>query len=285
MTPPAPGTRTVLLTGASSGIGRESALRFARAGDRVVAVARHTPALQELAAEHPGIEVETCDLRDAAQRAALVERVLARHGRVDVLVNNAGIGVLGLLHEHSEHDLARVYETNVLAVADLTRMLLPQMLERGSGAVVMLSSVAAWLSGPPATVYASSKFAVDGLVEGLRRETRGTGVLVHSVNPGPISTPFLSRTADRSPQPGDPAVPDAPGFPASWVAAAVYDVAGASWPRTRSVPRVIGLARLAQLPPVGFALDVATGYLRGALVRGARTLEEPRSQELPARGA
>jgi short-subunit dehydrogenase len=283
VTPPAPGTRTVLLTGASSGIGRESALRFARAGDTVVGVARHAPALEELAAEQPGIEVEVCDLRDAGQRSALVERVLARHGRVDVLVNNAGVGAIGLLHELSGDDVERIYLTNVVAAADLARLVLPGMRAQGSGAVVFLSSAAAWVSTPPATVYASSKFAVDGLVEGLRRETHGTGVLVHSINPGPISTPYLSRTADRSPQPGDPDVPEAPGFPPSWVADAVLEVAAARTPTTRSVPRVVGLTRLAQVPPIGAVLDAVVGRLAGPLTSVARAMVAERTRGLPER--
>jgi NAD(P)-dependent dehydrogenase (short-subunit alcohol dehydrogenase family) len=283
MRPPAPGSRIVLVTGASSGIGRESALRFARAGDTVVGVARHLPALRALAAEQPGVEVEQCDLTVAAQRAALVERVLARHGRVDVLVDNAGVGVIGLLHELSAEDVERVYRTNVIAYADLARLLLPQMLERGDGAVVMLSSGAAWVSGPPSTVYTSSKYAVDGLVEGLRRETRGTGVRVHSVNPGPVATPYLSRAAERSPQPGDPEVPDAPGFPASWVADAVFDLAGASRSATRSVPRPVGLLRLAQLPPVGAVLDLLMSGLARPLVDAGRRMVAERVRGLPVR--
>src|SRR3954469_12422151 len=102
---PSPGNRIVLVTGASSGIGRECALRFARLGDTVVGVARHGRALRELgagaprrhggarrelAAEQPGVHVEACDVTLASERAALVERVLAAHGRIDVLVNNAG---------------------------------------------------------------------------------------------------------------------------------------------------------------------------------------------------
>src|SRR5919107_2105211 len=257
--PPAPGNRIVLLTGASSGIGRESALRFARLGDTVVGVASHEPALRALAEEQPGIEVEVADLVHAQSRADLVGRVLARHGRVDVLVNDAGVGAVGLLHELSAEDVERVYTTNVIAYADLTRLVLPSMLARGSGAVVMLSSAAAWVSGPPSTVYSSSKFAVDGLVEGLRRETAGTGVLVHSVNPGPVATHYLLRTVELSRQPGDPEVPLAPGVPAAWVADAVVDVAAAPSPRTRAVPRLMGLGRLAQLPPVGFVLDVVLG--------------------------
>ena len=278
--PSAPGTRTVLVTGASSGIGRESALRFARLGDTVVGVAQHEPALRELAEQAPGIEVETCDVRVAAERAALVERVLARHGHVDVLLNNAGIAAVGLLHELSVEDVARVYETNVIAYADLTRLVLPSMLARGSGAVVMLSSAAAWVSGPPSTVYCSSKFAVDGLVEGLRRETRGTGVLVHSINPGFVATDFLLRTAQRSRQPGDPEVPLSPGVPASWVADAVLDVAGAARPSTRAVPRLVGLTRLAQLPPVGFVLDVAVGRLAVPFVERARRAADERVRAL-----
>ena len=283
MTPPAPGDRIVLITGASSGIGRGTALRFARAGDTVVGVARHEPALRELADEQPGIEIEVCDLEDQQARAELAERILARHGRVDVLVNNAGVGAIGLLHELSASDVQRVYGTNTVAVADLTRLVLPAMLARRCGVVVMLSSAAAWISGPPATVYASSKFAVDGLVEGLRRETRGTGVLVHSINPGPVATPYLSRTAGRSPQPGDPEVPDAVGFPAGWVADAVFEVAAARTPVTRSVPRVFGLTRLAQVPPVGFVLDVVLGRLAGPLTARARRMVEPRVQGISER--
>ena len=278
--PPAPGPRIVLLTGASAGIGRESALRFARLGDTVVGVASHEPALRELAAEQPGIEVEVCDLVVPEQRAALVERVLARHGRIDVLVNDAGVGAIGLLHELSGDDVERVYRTNVIAYADLTRLVLPQMLARGAGAVVMLSSGAAWVSGPPSTVYTSSKFAVDGLVEGLRRETAGTGVLVHSINPGPVATDYLLRSVELSPQPGDPAVPPAPGVSPGSVADAVVEVAAARHATTRSVPRVVGLVRLAQVPPVGFVLDVVVGRLARPIVAGTRRMVDSRVRAL-----
>ena len=259
MVVPRPGSRVVLITGASSGIGRETALHFARLGDTVVGVARHEPALREVADEHAGIHQEVVDVTNAAARVDLVDRVLRQFGRIDVLVNNAGVGPLGYLHELTADDVERVYDTNVVAVADLTRLVLPDMLRRSDGTVIMLSSVAAWASVPPMTAYASSKFAVDGLVEGLRRETWGTGVLVHSINPGPIATNYLARAANRSPQPGDPPRSSAPGFPASWVAEAVVDAAGARRPVTRSVPRVAGVVRLAQVPPVGAVLDLVFG--------------------------
>ena len=283
MPTPAPGPRVVLLTGASAGIGRESALRFARGGDVVVGVASHAAALRELATEQPGIEVEVCDLVDALQREELVGRVLDRHGRIDVLVNDAGVGAVGLLHELSADDVERVYLTNVVAYADLTRLVLPQMLARGSGAVVMLSSAAAWVSGPPSTVYASSKYAVDGLVEGLRRETAGTGVLVHSVNPGPVATDYLVRTTARTVQPGDPEVPPAPGISPGTVADAVVEVAAATTPTTRSVPRAVGLVRLAQVPPVGFVLDVVLGRYAADVVGFTRRLVDDRVRALTGR--
>jgi NAD(P)-dependent dehydrogenase (short-subunit alcohol dehydrogenase family) len=277
-----PGCRVVLVTGASSGIGRECALAFARRGDTVVGVARHAPALQELAAAHPGIQVETCDVTNAAERAALVKDVLAAHGRIDVLVNNAGVGTIGYLDELESDDIERVYETNVVAVADLTRLVLPGMRGRGDGAVVMISSVAAWASVPPATVYSSSKFAVHGLVEGLRRELRGSGVRVHSVNPAPIATDYLARTADRSPQPGDPARPKAPGFPPSWVAEAVLDAADAHRPTTRSVPRLGGLVRLARVQPVGALLDVVFGRFGRAITSRVTGLEREQTAGVPS---
>lgn len=277
-----PGARVVLITGASSGIGRECALRFARLGDIVVGVARHAPALEELAAEHPRVRTEVCDVTVAAERASLVERVLATHGRIDVLVNNAGVGALGYLHELSVDDVERVYATNVVAVADLTRLVLPGMRSRRSGAVVMLSSVAAWASVPPATVYSSSKYALDGLIEGLRRETWGTGVLVHSVNPAPIATDYLARAADRSPQPGDAPRPPAPGFPPSWVADAVVSAAAASRPVTHSVPRVAGLVRLAQVPPVGAVLDLVFGRFGGFLTARVRELMRQQTDGVPS---
>jgi len=278
-----PGCRVVLVTGASSGIGRECALAFARRGDVVVGIARHAPALQELAAAHPGIHVETCDVTDPAERAALVQRVLAAHGRIDVLVNNAGVGVLGYLDELEADDVERVYATNVVAVTDLTRLVLPGMRARGGGAVVMISSVAAWASVPPATVYSSSKFAVQGLVEGLRRELRGSGVRVHSVNPAPIATDYLARAADRSPQPGDPDRPKPPGFPPSWVADAVLDAADAGRPTTRSVPRLGGLVRLARVQPVGALLDVVFGRFGRAITGRVRGLEREQAEGVPAR--
>src|SRR3954471_25066916 len=130
MAAPSPGSRVVLVTGASSGIGRECALAFARLGDTVVGVARNEQAPREVAADYALIHVETCDVTDAHARVELIGRVLLRYGRIDVLVNNAGMGAVGYLHELSADDVERVYGTNVVAVADLTRLVLPDMRGR-----------------------------------------------------------------------------------------------------------------------------------------------------------
>ena len=212
-----------------------------------------------------------------------MQRVLAAHGRIDVLVNNAGVGVLGYLDELEADDVERVYATNVVAVTDLTRLVLPGMRARGGGAVVMISSVAAWASVPPATVYSSSKFAVQGLVEGLRRELRGSGVRVHSVNPAPIATDYLARAADRSPQPGDPDRPKPPGFPPSWVADAVVDAADAGRPTTRSVPRLGGLGAARARAAGGSAARRRVRPVRPAITGRVRGLEREQAEGVPAR--
>jgi NAD(P)-dependent dehydrogenase (short-subunit alcohol dehydrogenase family) len=261
--------KVAVVTGGNRGLGRAFALALGDAGATIAIVARDAAAssrvVDELTAAGVRASAFSGDVGDRASVVAVADQIAGELGRVDVLVNNAGVGPLGYLHELTADDVERVYDTNVVAVADLTRMVLPDMLRRGDGAVIMLSSVAAWASVPPMTAYASSKFAVDGLIEGLRRETWGTGVLVHSINPGPIATDYLARAANRSPQPGDPPRSSAPGFPASWVADAVVDAAGARRPVTRSVPRVAGVVRLAQVPPVGAVLDLVFG-LFGRLV-------------------
>jgi len=212
--------RVVLVTGASSGIGRETAARFARAGATVVGCGRDERRLAAAAAEI-GMSVHRCDVTDAQDREDLVDAMLLEHGRIDVLVNNAGIGWAGLVEDMAVDDVQHLYDTNVVAVVDLTRRVLPGMLARGDGDVVVVSSGAAFVSLPPLTVYSSTKYAVDGFVEGLRREVHGRGVRIHSVNPGPVRTEWLARSMGTQPDEADGSRRLSPGVPASWVAAAI----------------------------------------------------------------
>ena len=267
--------RVVLLTGATAGIGRATARALHSRGAVVVGAARTRSRLDELAAELPGVDARSCDVTDRDARSALVDGVLARHGRLDVLVHDAGIGLAGLLHEHTGEELEQLYATNVVAVADLTRLALPHMLERGEGDVLVVSSMAAWMSFPPLTAYASTKFAVDGLVEGLRRETRGRGVRVHSVNPAPIRTEWAARATGGRPS-HDGQVKASLGFAPEVVSRQVVHALEARRPRTLAAPRIGGIARAAQLPPVGAVLDLVLPPLAPALSRAGRAFTASR---------
>ncbi|MEO7836158.1 MAG: SDR family NAD(P)-dependent oxidoreductase [Acidimicrobiales bacterium] len=254
-----PRGRCVVVTGASSGIGRATALAFARRGARVWAVARSVDLLEELAAEHSGITPLVADLTDDGQRAAVV----AEAGAVDVLVNNAGIGWVGPVEEMPAAQVRLLFELNVLALIDLTQRLLPGMLERRRGHVVNVASVAAWVAVPPLTVYSATKFAVQGYSDGLRRELAGRGVSVATINPGPVATRFGPRAQVEDRATTDLGDGVMTGVPPSMVARAVLRSVGrAGWPgyATIAVPRVIGFSRLGAVPGLRWLVDA------GALV-------------------
>jgi NAD(P)-dependent dehydrogenase (short-subunit alcohol dehydrogenase family) len=261
--------RVVVVTGASGGIGRATAVRLAERGARVVACARDTSRLRRLAIEVPGIEVRRCDVRSPAERAAFVDGVLARHGRVDALVNNAGVGWEGLVEDMDYADVERLVTTNVTALIDLTRLVLPSMIEARSGDIVLVSSVSGFVSLPPQTVYCATKYAVEGFAEGLRREVWRRGVRVHTVNPAPVRTEWLARSRGWEPPAGSPEANLSAGVPVAWVAAAVERCLSRPWPRSAAVPRILGLARMLTLPPLRQVVDAVAGYTSVAMA-GAR---------------
>jgi len=269
--------RVVLVTGATSGIGRAVARRLAGAGARIVGCARDPQRLAAVAALEPAWDLRRADITDPDQRVALIRGVLADHGRIDVLVNNAGIGWHGLVEDMPGEDIERIYRTNVVAPVHLTRLVLPGMLARRDGDVVMTSSGAAFVALPPLTVYASSKYALDGFVEGLRREVWTRGVRVHSVNPGPVRTEWLARSRGAEPAEGE--APPSPGVPAEWVAAALHRSLTRPWSRTVSVPRLVGLGRLLAVQPLRTAVDVAVGLNVHRLARFGRELAEDRTPD------
>lgn len=256
---------SVVVTGASSGIGRATAALLAAKGARVWAVARSAAPLEELAAEQPGITPLVADLTDPSERAGVVAAV----GPVDVLVNNAGIGWIGLVEDMPAEQVRKLFDINVLSLMDLTRRVLPGMLERRRGHVVNVASVASWMAVPPLTVYSATKFAVQGFSDGLRRELLGRGVGVTTVNPGPVSTRFGPRAAaeDRPTELMGPSV--MPGVPVSLAARAIVRairMGGAPGYATIAVPRALGVCRLAGLPGIRLVVDAGA-----ALVRGPRT--------------
>lgn len=192
--------RVWLITGASRGFG----LRIARAalarGDAVVATARNVASLAPLG-EAPGLLPLALDVTDEAQAQAAAAAAEQRFGRIDVLVNNAGYGLLGAVEEASADEVRRLYETNVFGLLNVTRAVLPGMRARRSGHVLNFSSVGGFRSGPGFGVYCSTKFAVEGLSEALHAELAPLGVKVSVIEPGYFRTEFLeSQSLTVSPR-------------------------------------------------------------------------------------
>jgi NADP-dependent 3-hydroxy acid dehydrogenase YdfG len=269
--------RTALVTGATSGIGRATAERLLRAGVLVVGCARDADRLRHVAAQLPGLVPQPADVRSAADRADLVRSVVERWSRLDVLVNNAGVGYVGSVVDMDVDDVERVLETNATALVDLTRLALPGMLERGDGDVVLMSSAAIWATLPPLTVYAASKHAVDGFAVGLRREVANQGVRVHSVNPGFVATEFLARTQHENPDEGE--APTSPGVSAQRVARVVREQLERGSGRTVAVPRLMGLGRLLGLPGASHLTDAVVSAGSGPLALLGRQMASERRVE------
>jgi short-subunit dehydrogenase len=177
---------TAVVTGASSGLGRELAVLLAARGESVVAVARSRSSLEELAATSPRIKVVAADLGTQEGRDELANQVTD----VDILVNNAGFGATGNFGELAREQSDQMVEVNVVAVTDLTARWLPRMLEQRSGRIVNVASTAAFQPGPKMAVYYASKAFVLSFTEALAEELRGTGVTATAFCPGAFASGF-----------------------------------------------------------------------------------------------
>ena len=198
--------RLVLITGASTGIGREASLAFVRRGDRVAAVARRPEKLDALAREADGIHPFAADVSDAQSMAAMVRRVREELGTPDVVVANAGIGLDALFVETTDEALARLFEVNVVGAFRTVRPFLPEMVERGSGRVLLVSSIVGKRGVPHYAGYSASKFALHGAADALRSELWGSGVTVGIICPGSTETSFRENALSSGPSqnPGRP---------------------------------------------------------------------------------
>ena len=193
----------VVITGASVGIGRATAVRFASEGAALVLAARSQERLQRLAERlEQRFAVETlavpCDVRQREQVDALVEAAIARFGRIDVLVNNAGYGLYGRIEDTPEAAFRDVLETNVLGVHHAIRAVLPHMRRQGAGHIVNVGSVVGKRSWPYHGAYAASKFALTGLTQALRGELAGSGVSATLVLPASTDTEFFANAPSYS---------------------------------------------------------------------------------------
>lgn len=187
----------VLITGSNGGFGRRTALAFARADHTVVAsmrdVGKGAALVDEARAEGLALEVVALDVGDAASVAAAVDLVLGTHGRIDVLVNNAGIGIRGAVEDATDDDVRAVFEVNYFGLLRVTRAVLPAMRRQRGGVVVNVSSIAGIFSTPFASVYSSSKAAVESVSDALHYELAPFGIRVAVVEPGIFPTDFATN--------------------------------------------------------------------------------------------
>ena len=191
----APGTRVVLVTGASSGIGEDTARRLQALGYIVYGAARRTDRLQALTAD--GIRPLAMDVTDDASMTSGVNRLLEETGRIDILVNNAGYGSYGAIEDVPIDEARRQFEVNVFGLARLTQLVSPHMRTRGSGTIINISSIGGKLTTPLGGWYHATKYAVEALSDALRMELRPFGIDVVVVEPGAIRTAWWPIAADH----------------------------------------------------------------------------------------
>jgi NAD(P)-dependent dehydrogenase (short-subunit alcohol dehydrogenase family) len=192
--------RIWLITGANSGFGRAITEAAVAAGDTVVATARTISALDDLTAAHPGqVEALSLDVTRPAAVAAVITDVAGRHGRIDVLVNNAGRSHVGAFEETSDAELRALFEVQVFGPAALVRAVLPHMRARGSGAIVQMSSMGGQMSFAGFSAYSGTKFALEGMSEALAEEVRPLGIRVLIVEPGAFRTSLWASSTTSTP--------------------------------------------------------------------------------------
>src|SRR6266498_28650 len=178
-------TRVWLVTGASKGFGRTIAEAALATGDKVIAAVRRPESVADL-----DVTPLALDMSDPSRIRAAADEILAEHGHIDVLVNNAGRGVVGAAEEYPDEDLRAIMELHFFGPVTLTRALLPSMRARGSGAIVQMSSQGGRFSFPGVGAYSASKFALEGWSEALAAEVAPFGVRVLIVEPGAFRTSF-----------------------------------------------------------------------------------------------
>ncbi len=277
--PETPRDKVWLITGCSSGMGREIARAALERGYRVVLSARDPATLAELGARSPERSAAAAlDVTDRAQIAAAVRLALERFGQIDVLVNNAGYGYLAALEEGDETELRAMFETNFWGLAAMTRAVLPHMRARRSGQIIHNSSQAGLMSYPGTAWYSTSKFAVEAFSEGLSRELAPFGIRVTAIEAGPFRTDWAGRSMKRASE----RIPDyaeivwerarliaemdgkQPGDPVRAAAAVVALVECEAPPRQLLLGRGVLQAYRQKLAEVGAMLDAWESVTLGA---------------------
>jgi len=198
----------IIVTGASSGIGRAVSLQLAREGAKLLVVARRQDRLNQLAEEAAAvngrIEILSGDITDEQTRRRAIEAVQSHYGGLDILINNAGIGALGRFEDNDLQRLRAVFEVNFFALVDMTRLALPLLKKGTKPMLVNVSSILGRRGVPYRSEYSASKFAVQGLSESIRSEFTRYGIDVLVVNPGTTETEFFDGVYERGVEPSWP---------------------------------------------------------------------------------
>ena len=259
-------TRTALVTGASSGIGEDTARKLQALGYIVYGAARRTDRLQALTAD--GIRPLAMDVTDDASMTAGVNRILEETGRIDVLVNNAGYGSFGAIEDVPMDEARRQFEVNVFGLARLTQLVAPHMRAQGSGTIINISSIGGRLTTPLGGWYHATKYAVEALSDALRMELCPFGIDVVVVEPGGIRTEWASIAADHL-----EATAEGSAY-ADQIRAVANSMRGEANQRRNSPPEVIartvGKIVTARHPRTRYAV----GYMARPLIAARRVLPD-----------
>ncbi|MFL9869111.1 oxidoreductase [Paraburkholderia fungorum] len=187
--------RVWFITGASRGLGALIAQAALADGNAVVATGRNVAAIAERFGDSPALLPLALDVTNETQAKAAVQAAVERFGRIDVLVNNAGFGLLGAIEESSDADVRRMYDTNIFGLLNITRAVLPVMRAQRAGHVINMSSIGGYRSAAGFGAYCSTKFAVEGLTEALHAELKPLGIHATVVEPGYFRTDFLDASS------------------------------------------------------------------------------------------
>ena len=192
--------KTILITGASSGIGKATAIKFQQQGWHVIATMRTPEKETELGALE-NVQLEKLDVLDLETIDRALQNGISRFGKIDAIINNAGYGAYGPLESFPRENMIRQFNTNVIGLLDVSRAIIPHFRENKSGTIVNISSIGGQITFPLGSLYHGTKFAVEGISESLHYEMAELGIKVKIIEPGFIATDFGGRSFDF--QPGD----------------------------------------------------------------------------------
>ena len=191
-----------LITGCSTGFGREIAIAALEKGPRVAVTARQLSAIEDIVAQYPDLAIGLpLDVTDRDQIRNAVDQTEEHFGAIDVLVNNAGYGYMAALEEGEDEEVRRLFETNYFGVVELIKKTLPGMRARKRGHIINISSMTGLVTNPPNIYYSSTKFALEAVTEGLAKELAPFGIRVTAIEPGGFRTDWGSRSMKESATP------------------------------------------------------------------------------------